>query len=148
MPAVNQPNSDNAASWLLGTGQRPSNLLRDTNSPGPLTNTIGLGVLLAIAAGGGSLAVALVMLRRWRRQTRARMLEMRRSYAAMGDDMHMVERGEARKKRIQSAKDDVEIGYQCSEDDEWEKGWGEHGSEDFAEERGLGIHFLDVDLRK
>ncbi|KAL9038055.1 MAG: hypothetical protein Q9180_003366 [Flavoplaca navasiana] len=127
----------------------PSNFLGDTNSPGPLTNAIGLGVLLAITAGGGSLAVALFFLGRWRRKDKARKLGTRRPSAMVESNIYDAAREKARKKRMQKMKNDVEMGFRDTEEgDRWRDHYKEYRCEDFEEEQGLGIHFVDVDLSK
>lgn len=104
-----------------------------------------MGIALVITAGGGSLLGALLILRRLRRKSRAR---ERARGAFMDDGEYDLNRRVARRKRLQNAMDDVEMQVQdAGRDDGWEQSYREYRSEEFEGEAGLGVHFVDVDLR-
>ena len=63
--------------------------------------------------------------------------------------MHDADRGKARKKRMQKMEDDVEMGFKDTGAGEGEMSpYRECWSEEFEGVKGLGVHFVDVNLSK
>ena len=63
--------------------------------------------------------------------------------------MHDADRGKARKKRMQKMEDDVEMGFENTEEGDGGKSpYRGYSSAEIEGLKGLGVHFVDVDLSK
>lgn len=144
MPPIPQSTLENPALWPSKTGESPSTIFSNLKATDSHTGKVAL-VALVITAGGGSLLSALLLYRRWRREIRAR---ERAPGSLMDNGVYDMNRRDTRRKRMQKAVDDMEMGFQdAARDDRWEQSYREYRSEVFEGEAGLGVHFVDVDLR-
>ena len=135
MPPTPHPTLQNPAPRLLQTTQLHSGRIHSTN-PVLANKTFLILGILTIITGGGGLAAAMMLFRRWRQKTGT----------LTGDGGFDLERREAPKKRMQNVIGGWQKGVGSTAEGDMGadgcKGWR---SEEVEGEDGLGIHFVDVE---